>query len=176
MTTVQIPGSMLISFDPADLPPGPPGPDGPPGSGGVVRHIDGSRHGAKSTQALNFAPSGVKHSVTVAGPCRVRVEVSGVAGHNMAASFVHCGLSKNGVTLANGAVLGSARINSDTEFSTLAIDYLDVVEAAGVYEYEVLIKQTQASGTAYGYLGRRGYNLDPTVATTITLSVLDPLP
>jgi hypothetical protein len=95
----------------------------------------------------------------------------------MAASSVHCGLSRNGVTLEDGASLGSGRVADETDYSNFAIDYIDKnVTESGTYEYEVLFKQTKESGSPYGYLGRRGYDTSPGVATTITLSVLDPLP
>lgn len=150
--------------------PAPPAP-----SASIVRAFGSSRHGLKSTGSLAFEPCGVKQAVTVASACRIRVQVTGIFGHTTAGGFVNAGIACNGVMLEDDAVLAAARVPSVLDVINFAIDFTHPQQSAGDYEYELYLRQTDQTSGAAGYLGRRGQDTAPSVKTTISLTVLDPL-
>lgn len=150
--------------------PAPPAP-----SASIVRAFASSRHGLKSTGSLAFEPSGVKQAVTVASACRIRVEVAGLFGHSSAGGAIYAGIARNGLMLENDATLASARLPGPLDMAHFSIDVTDTISAAGAYEYELYIKQSDQASGATGHIGRRAQNVDPSVKTTISLTVLDPL-
>lgn len=164
-----IPVSGLYIEIPDNAIPAPPAP-----SASIVRDFRSARYGAKSTQSRAFEPSGVKLSVSVGSQCRVRVEISAVAGHNVSGAYVYAGVARNGVLLDDDANLAAARVDGPLSISSFCVDVTDDILAAGTYEYELYFRQSSDTAGAFGYLGRRGQDSSPDVKTAISLTVYDP--
>jgi hypothetical protein len=173
----QVPGTVYIDIDPADLPAGPTGEQGPAGQDGVdgsgiVRQVVNQVFApGTTTTSTSFTGSGHSVSLTPLTPSRVVVRVSGMVGHTDAGSLVHFSLKKNGtlITLPSGiSGLTAVKVIDSAYAHQFGFEFEESPNTDQQVTYELAWRVH--AGTAY--LGKRPSDTTINVQTRISATEL----